>query len=286
MNVIKPLFQELLKNKRLSHINDLHILTDELDYRSIDQVFPLFAEQQFFLDELQHQKVQNAEVLEIGLGSGVLSISAARAGAKHVTALEINPRAKNFAGFNFVLNGVEDKITVLDGQQDLWKPVEGRKFDYIISNPPFEPSPPTMDYFYHSASGPYGLDFLDSFLLDLDKHLTDEGHTEIVTAVPGDKEGPNLLLDLIEKHLSGTAKVLVNPYSMTFDELMDRLAGKEMGEVKDIDALREMAKKDGVTHFYLCVIHYHKGKKSTTVMPSEKTYSEYWDVPVKEYLIK
>ena len=71
---------------------------DRLDYLAIDQVIPLFPEQQFFLDELQHEKIQEANVLEIGLGSGVLSIGAARAGAKHVTALEINPRAKNLAG--------------------------------------------------------------------------------------------------------------------------------------------------------------------------------------------
>lgn len=65
--------------------------------------------------------MRDAEVLEIDWGSGVLSIGAAR--AKRVTALEINPRAKNFAGFNFVLNGVEDKIAIVDGQADVWQPV-------------------------------------------------------------------------------------------------------------------------------------------------------------------
>lgn len=156
MDTIQTVIQMAVQNKRLSLIHHYPVLTDKLDYRAIDQVFPLFAEQQFFLDELRHDKIKNAEVLEIGLGSGVLSIGAARAGAKRVTALEINPRAKNFAGFNFVLNGVEDKIAILDGHAEIWQPVQGRQFDYIISNPPFEPTPPAMDYFYHSAAGPMG----------------------------------------------------------------------------------------------------------------------------------
>ena len=49
-------------------------------------------------------KINGAEVLEIGVGSGVLSIGAIKAGAKRVTALEINPRTKIFARFNVMLN--------------------------------------------------------------------------------------------------------------------------------------------------------------------------------------
>ena len=178
MDAIQSAIQTALQTKRMSLIHNYPVLTDKLDYRAIDQVFPLFAEQQFFLDELRHDKIKGAEVLEIGLGSGVLSIGAARAGANRVTALEINPRAKNFAGFNFVLNGVEDKVAILDGHADIWQPVQGRQFDYIMSNPPFEPTPPAMDYFYHSAAGPYGLDFLDKLFAGLDAHLADGGHLD------------------------------------------------------------------------------------------------------------
>jgi release factor glutamine methyltransferase len=280
------LLQSALQNKRISQIDDCLILTDRLDYQAIDQVFPLFAEQQFFLDELRHDKIQDAEVLEIGLGSGVLSIALARGGAKQVTALEINPRAKNFAGFNFILNGVEDKIAILDGQEQIWEPVKGRRFDYIVSNPPFEPTPPKMEYFYHSAAGPYGLDFLDKIFADLDRYLTEDGRAQIVTAAPGNNEKPTLLLDLIEKHLSGKTTVLLNPYIMTFDEIMDRLADKEIGTTEQVNGLRQKAKEDGVTHLHLCVIHYEKGSKSIDVESSEKTYEQYWDIPAPEYQLE
>lgn len=283
MDAMQAALQAIVQNKRLSRINDYPVLTDKLDYRAIDQVFPLFAEQQFFLDELRHDKIKDAEVLEIGLGSGVLSIGAARAGAKRVTALEINPRAKNFAGFNFVLNGVEDKIAIIDGQPEIWQPVQGRQFDYIMSNPPFEPTPPAMDYFYHSAAGPYGLDFLDKLFVGLDEHLAAAGHAQIVTAAPGDQHAPTLLLDLIQQRLSGTTTVLLNPYLMTFDEIMDRLAEKEMGAPEAVEGLRRLAQADGVTHLHLCVLHYEKGQHRINIEPAKQIYAHYWDIPVPEY---
>ncbi|WP_204105318.1 MULTISPECIES: methyltransferase [Spirulina sp. CCY15215] len=285
MDALK-LLQSALEDKRLNLIDNFLILTDRLDYQALDQVFPIFAEQQFFLDELRQDKMQNAEVLEIGLGSGVLSIAAISKGAKSVTALEINPRAKNFAGFNFILNGVEDKITVLDGQEKIWQPVQERQFDYIISNPPFEPTPPGMDYFYHSAAGPYGLDFLDKIFARLDEYLKEDGHAQIVTAAPGNQEKPTLLLDLIQKYLSGTTTVLLNPYVLTFDEVMDDLANLKIGTIEQIDGLRQKAKEDSITHIHLCVIHYEKGLKNIEVKSSQKIYEQYWEIPVPEYQLK
>jgi SAM-dependent methyltransferase len=285
MHAIDSLLRSALADKRLNHIEGLHIVTDRLDYRPIDQVFPLFAEQQFFLDELQRDKVQGAEVLEIGLGSGVLSIGALRAGAKRVTALEINPRAKVFAGFNAMVNGVADRLVILDGHEQIFHPVEGRRFDYIVSNPPFEPTPPGMSYFYHSAAGPYGLDFLDKLFASLDAHLADDGHAQIVTAAPGDAAEPTLLVELCRTHLQGRTRIVRNAVTMTFDAIMDRLAAKEMGPTSGVDALRERARRDGVTHLHLCVIHHDKGPKDLRVETSERIYEDIWDLPAQEIVL-
>lgn len=282
---MEPLLTALrgaLKDKRLNQINSLNILTDRLDYKAIDQVFPLFAEQQFFLDELVADKLRDAEVLEVGLGSGVLSIGALHAGARQVTALEINPRAKAFAGFNCVLNGVEGRVSVLDGHPKIFPPLQGRRFDYILSNPPFEPTPPGMNYFYHSAAGPYGLDFLDTLLPGVEAHLKDSGHAQFVTVAPGDAQQPTLLLELIRKHLPGSSRVVINPEAMTFDEVMDRLEDKKMGPSALVEGLRRRAREDGVTHMYLCVIHYEKGARQLQVERSRKVYPQFWDVPAPE----
>jgi ribosomal protein L11 methylase PrmA len=110
-------FQQLAPTKRFSCLHDIYVVTDQDSYLALDQVFPMHAEQQFFLDELNREKMVGAQALEIGLGSGVLSIGAAKAGAACVTALEINPRAKNYAGFNIMLNGVEDRVAIIDGDR-------------------------------------------------------------------------------------------------------------------------------------------------------------------------
>lgn len=282
MEALNQTLQKALADKRVSLINELIIVTDRLDYGSIDQVFPLFAEQQFFLDELQSEKICDADVLEVGLGSGVLTLGAIRAGARHVTALEINPRARSFAGFNILLNHAEDRVTVLTGNDDIFSPIADRRFDYIISNPPFEPTPPEMAYFYHSAAGPYGLDFMAKLFQGIDAHLSASGHAQIVTAAPGDASGPSLLLDLIERRLPGTTTLRVNPFAMTFDTIMDRLAQKPLSDAARVEALRQRARRDGITHMHLCVLHNQRGPDRVHVEPSRTVYEHYWDIPARE----
>jgi len=52
------------------------------------------------------------EVIDVGTGSGVLSIAAAKLGAKHVLALDLDPVAVSSAKENSRLNGLEETITV------------------------------------------------------------------------------------------------------------------------------------------------------------------------------
>lgn len=74
--------------------------------------------------------------MEIGPGTGVISVFAIIKGAKHVTAIDINPVAVENTKENAKLNGVEDKITVLQG--DIYSPLsEDNKFDTIFWNTPF-----------------------------------------------------------------------------------------------------------------------------------------------------
>lgn len=52
------------------------------------------------------------DVIDVGTGSGVLAIAAAKLGAKHVLALDLDPVAVSSATENTRLNGLESKITV------------------------------------------------------------------------------------------------------------------------------------------------------------------------------
>lgn len=71
------------------------------------------------------------KVLDIGCGSGILSIAASRYGAKDILAVDIDELAVKIAKENVFLNDLDDNIKVIEG--DLTKNVEG-KFDLIIAN--------------------------------------------------------------------------------------------------------------------------------------------------------
>ncbi len=74
-------------------------------------------------------------VLDMGTGSGVGAIFAARRGAR-VVAVDINPEAVRCARVNALLNHLEDKIDVRQG--DLFAPVAGQRFHMVLFNPPFQ----------------------------------------------------------------------------------------------------------------------------------------------------
>ena len=83
-------------------------------------------------DELE----PGASVADVCTGSGVLAVSAAMAGAGDVTAVDVSRRAALTARLNARLNGVS--VRALRG--DLLEPLAGRRFDLIVSNPPYVPA--------------------------------------------------------------------------------------------------------------------------------------------------
>ena len=75
----------------------------------------------------------NQLVLDMGTGSGVSALLAARAGSD-VVAVDINPEAVECAHANAEANGLSDRISFIEG--DLFDGVEG-DFDLIVFDPPF-----------------------------------------------------------------------------------------------------------------------------------------------------
>lgn len=67
------------------------------------------------LESLERYLQPGDEVIDVGSGSGILSIAAAKLGASHVTAVEIDETALGNAAENRLLNQVEDQITQLSG---------------------------------------------------------------------------------------------------------------------------------------------------------------------------
>ena len=81
-------------------------------------------------------RLPGSRVLDLCTGSGVLAIAAAQAGAERVTAVDLSRRAVATTLLNAAINRV--RVEAVRG--DLLKPVAGRRFDVIVSNPPYLPS--------------------------------------------------------------------------------------------------------------------------------------------------
>ncbi|MDQ0994402.1 HemK2/MTQ2 family protein methyltransferase [Streptomyces sp. V3I7] len=76
------------------------------------------------------------DVLDLGTGSGVIALQAARLGAR-VTAVDISWPAVLTARLNAMLAGC--RLRVRHG--DLTAAVTGQAYDLVVSNPPYVPSP-------------------------------------------------------------------------------------------------------------------------------------------------
>ena len=95
----------------------------------------LFLTSEFFARFLSTIDLAGKNVADVGTGSGILALAAARAGAT-VVALDINPKAVNAAAHNARANGLGDRVTAV--RSDLMSALPpGFLFDVIISNPPF-----------------------------------------------------------------------------------------------------------------------------------------------------
>jgi len=85
-----------------------------------------------FIDGLD---LRGKHVVDIGTGSGILALAAARAGAAHVTATDINPSAALTATENARTNAVGDRVVAVC--TDLLSAIAPRPiFDVILSSPP------------------------------------------------------------------------------------------------------------------------------------------------------
>jgi tRNA1Val (adenine37-N6)-methyltransferase len=75
-----------------------------------------------------------SRVLDIGAGSGLLSLMVAQNNRVHVHAVEIEPEAAQQARENVEVSEWRDQVEVINKNI---LDFEGKDYDYIISNPPF-----------------------------------------------------------------------------------------------------------------------------------------------------
>lgn len=83
------------------------------------------------IEQLDKRVKPDTTVFDIGCGSGILAIAAAKLGAKDVTAVDLDLAAIETSNENVILNHVESQVKVLHG--NLMDVVDG-KADIVVAN--------------------------------------------------------------------------------------------------------------------------------------------------------
>ncbi|MGI5244553.1 DUF7059 domain-containing protein [Dactylosporangium sp. CA-139066] len=90
-----------------------------------------------------------ATALDLGTGCGVQALHLSTH-AQRVTATDVLPRALRFAATTAALNGLDWELL----RGDMAAPVAGRRFDLVVSNPPFVAGPGTTAHTYRDSGRP------------------------------------------------------------------------------------------------------------------------------------
>ena len=94
-----------------------------------------FITSEYFAGIIRGMDLKGKRVADVGTGSGILALSAAKAGAARVVAIDINPNAALSAADNARLNGLSDRVNAVCS--NLMSALAPRPiFDVIISSPP------------------------------------------------------------------------------------------------------------------------------------------------------
>jgi len=125
---------------------------------------------------------QTSTVLDLCTGSGCLAILAAHAFPRaRVDAADLSPDALDVARRNVSDYGLEERIDLIES--DLFAGLEGKRYDLIISNPPYVDAPSVAalppEYQHEPAlalgSGSDGLDATRIILAHAAEHLNPDG---------------------------------------------------------------------------------------------------------------
>lgn len=124
--------------------------------------------------------------MDMGSGSGVVSIFAAAGGAES-TAVDINPAAVKAVMHNAEANGLNSRIKAV--QSDLFKELSSsQKFDIIFFNPPYYKGTPQNDL-EQAFKGGENLEVISRFLTDAKNFIMPSGEIYFIVSSDMDVNG-------------------------------------------------------------------------------------------------
>jgi methylase of polypeptide subunit release factors len=182
----------------------IFIVTDRPDYRPLDRVFPIFSDESLFLGRCA-VPTKSKWALDVGTGSGILAVQAARSGAK-VVGVDINQRALRMARLNSALNGLSDEVQFIRGDTlQAVRPHDG--FDLIVANPPFVPLPPHCPFHVAGDGGVDGTQVIRKILQGAGAALSRDGAL-VMSALSLEREGRPYVQELASQLLPPTVETM------------------------------------------------------------------------------
>lgn len=147
---------------------------------------------------------EKGRVLDIGTGTGILALVAAKNASK-VTATDVNPKALELAGRNARNNEIENIEFI---PSDLFAKLSNERFDLIVFNPPYLPVEENDPIGRAWSGGEKGVELIQRFLDSVREHLNPGGKFLLLVSSLND-------LNWEEKGLGVVAKK-----KLFFEELM------------------------------------------------------------------
>ncbi len=124
-----------------------------------------------FVEELD---LQGKSFLELGCGSGIISLLAASKGAQ-VSASDISKTAVK----NTVANAEKNKLKLEVIESDLFENMRDRRYDFIIINPPYYPTDPKSEYDHAWHCGAE-FEYFKKLFSNLLNHLAENGQVFMI----------------------------------------------------------------------------------------------------------
>ena len=160
---------------------------------------------------LKALNIINPNILEIGTGSGCISIALKKNINCKITAIDISKKAIEVAKENAKINNTKIDFLI----EDINKFKTNKKYDVIISNPPYVPYGSNVDekIKYEPQNAIYadndGIYFYDIILKKLKNNLKDN---YLIAFEIGDREG-NAITKLANKYLPNSKVIVEKDYN-------------------------------------------------------------------------
>ncbi len=174
-------------------------------------------------------------ILDIGTGSGCIALACAAAFPQaQIDATDVSRDALDVARINRQRHGMEERVKLIES--DLFSALEGKRYDIIVSNPPYVPREDVLqladEYQHEPASGLIagddGLDIVVRLLRDAALYLADNGILVVEVGYTHDAlqaqypEVPFIWLDFEQ---GGTGVLLLQADRLVHhQEMFDRVA--------------------------------------------------------------